>query len=165
MPITLTHFDHVMPYYVMGFLHNYFIQWLDKRCTKSQMAPSYRWHQAITWISVGFQWNFNLILLKIQTLSVTEMHLKMLTAKCQPFCSGFKLSNEVLSTVLCSATTVHHTDGSLPPVMGSHKLFHSLLCTALSCLLLGLCQRTTCHWPLKNDGNSHQSTEPILLCK
>ena len=49
--------------------------------------------------------------------------------------------------------------------MDSHKLFHSLLCTALSCLLLGLCQRTTCHWPLKNGGNFHQSSETILHYK
>ena len=65
MPITLTHFDHVMPNYIMGLLHHYFIQWLDNRWhqamdgTKLQMAPSHYMNQC--WFSMEFKFQRNFI--------------------------------------------------------------------------------------------------------
>ena len=50
------------------------------------------WRQAIIWTNAGIlligHWgtNFSEILSKIHTFSSTIMHLKMLSAKCRPFC-------------------------------------------------------------------------------
>ena len=52
------------------------------------------WGQAIIWTSAGLLsigplgTNFSYILIKLQNFSVMKMHLKMLSAKCRPFCLG-----------------------------------------------------------------------------
>ena len=44
-------------------------------------------------VNFNFQTNFSEIWIKIQTFSFSKMHLKMFSAKCQPFCSGLNVLN------------------------------------------------------------------------
>ena len=61
-------------------------------------------HQAITWtnahiLSIGpLGTNFREICIKIKNFLFKEMHLKTLSAKCQPFCPG---RDELINAKLC----------------------------------------------------------------
>ena len=65
------------------------------------LSPSRR--QAIIWTNAGIlligprRANFNDILIKIQQFAIKKMHLKMLSAKWQPFCLGLNVLKENLS--------------------------------------------------------------------
>ena len=55
------------------------------------------WHPAIIWTNADLLaiWpllkNFNEIMIKIQAFSFKKMQLKMLSAKCWPYCLGLKV--------------------------------------------------------------------------
>ena len=50
--------------------------------------PSHYLNQCLVIVNWTLRRNFSEILIKIQIFSFTEMHLKISTAKCQPFCPG-----------------------------------------------------------------------------
>ena len=70
------------------------------------------WHQAISWtrtnfLSIGPQGaKFNGISITTLQISLKKMELKMLSVKCQPFCSSV-MSLLLTSPVLC-VSNVHH---------------------------------------------------------
>ena len=54
-------------------------------------------------LSIGpFGTNFNEISIKISIFSFKKIHFKMLSAKCQPFCSGFNVSTTLYSNTIGS---------------------------------------------------------------
>ena len=67
-------------------------------CCVVQVPCIYRWHQAITWTSVGLLLirslgtNFSEIGIKIKSLTFRSMHFKISLAKRQHFCSDLNVS-------------------------------------------------------------------------
>ena len=114
---------------------------------------------------------FNEILIKIQILSFTKLHLKMLFAKCQPFCLGlneliswnymhlkmlsfkcqpFHLSlNELISGCMPSQNTCMFTSGTC--------LRYHILYNIHHCQLVSSCHRPT-HPPIYPSPHPHPHT-------
>ena len=59
--------------------------------------------QAIIWTNAGILLigplgtNFSEILIGVQTFSFKKMHLKMVSAKCRPFCPGLNVLRDVIT--------------------------------------------------------------------
>ena len=91
------------------------------------LSPSQ--HHAIIWTSAGILliWtlgtNFSEILIKIITFSFKKMHLKVLSAKQQPFCRSLNvLTNSILPLYIW-------------PMDGPHAIHQSNICPGMSSLL------------------------------
>ena len=70
------------------FCQHWFRYWLHT-CFK----PSNTWNNVAILTTGQLGINFSDIGIKIQIFSFKEIHVKMLSAKCQPFCSGLNLLN------------------------------------------------------------------------
>ena len=80
--------------------------------TKPLSEPMLGYCQLDPWEQI---WNFGEISIKIQNFSLVKMHLKILSAKWQPFCPGGDES-------ICYFMWYHASDLSLVHVMASHPL-------------------------------------------